>query len=59
MTIFLNNNPLANSQGDFAIQMTNSANNECLQLVGETIVTVPENSTIQLRNNSGFNKQKL
>ena len=39
--------------------MTNSANNECLQLVGETIVTVPENSTIQLRNNSGFNKQKL
>jgi len=59
MTIFLNNNPLANSQGDFAIQMTNSANNECLQLVGETIVTVPENSTIQLRNNSGFNKQKI
>ena len=40
ITIFLNNNPLANSQGDFAIQMNTSSNNECLQLVGETIVTV-------------------
>ncbi|EJS68266.1 hypothetical protein [Bacillus cereus] len=59
ITIFLNNNPLANSQGDFAFQMNTSSNNECLQLVGETIVTVPANSTLQLRNNSGFNKQGI
>mgnify|MGYP003775691251 CR=1 FL=1 len=59
ITIFLNNNPLADSQGDFAIQMNTSSNNECLQLVGETIVTVPANSTLQLRNNSGFNRQSI
>ncbi|ETT77663.1 preprotein translocase [Bacillus mycoides] len=59
ITIFLNNNPLANSQGDFAFQMNTSSNNECLQLVGETIVTVPANSTLQLRNNSGFNHQSI
>lgn len=43
MTIFLNNNPLANSQGDFAFQMNTSSNNECLQL----------------KNNSGFNRQSI
>ncbi|ALQ67799.1 hypothetical protein [Bacillus thuringiensis] len=59
MTIFLNNNPLANSQGDFAFQMNTSSNNECLQLVGETIVTVPANATLQLKNNSGFNRQSI
>ena len=59
MTIFLNNNPLANSQGDFAFQMNTSSNNECLQLAGETIVTVTANSTLQLKNNSGFNHQSI
>ncbi|MGF9855038.1 hypothetical protein [Bacillus paramobilis] len=59
MTIFLNNNPLANSQGDFAFQMNTSSNNECLQLAGETIVTVPANATLQLKNNSGFNHQSI
>ena len=38
--------------------MNTSSNNECLQLVGETIVTVPANSTLQLRNNS-FNHQSI
>lgn len=59
ITIFLNNNPLANSQGNFALQMNTSSNNECLQLVGETIVTVPANSTLQLKNNSAFNNQSI
>ncbi|UKS62285.1 preprotein translocase [Bacillus toyonensis] len=43
ITIFLNNNPLANSQGDFALQMNTSSNNEYLQL----------------KNNSGFNNQSI
>ncbi|MED0932921.1 preprotein translocase [Bacillus mobilis] len=59
MTIFLNDNPLANSQGDFAFQMNTSSNNECLQLAGETIITVTANSTLQLKNNSDFNRQSI
>ncbi|WP_459500827.1 preprotein translocase [Bacillus sp. C1] len=59
ITIFLNNNPLANSQGSFALQLNNSSTNECHQLVGETIIKVPANSTLQLRNNSSFNNQNI
>jgi hypothetical protein len=55
----LNGAPLANSQGNFGIQIDNPTNLGCSQLSGEILVFIPANSTLQLINNSSFNGQNI
>lgn len=61
VSVFLNDSiiPIANAQATFAIQLNNSTELGCFQLVGEAIISVPANSTLQLKNHSIFNRQDI
>ncbi|GGE56162.1 preprotein translocase [Priestia taiwanensis] len=52
ISIFLNGARLANAQGEFALQINDPDETGCHQLSGETIISIPANSTIQLVNNN-------
>jgi len=52
ISILLNNNLIPNFKATFSILIQDLEDVDCDQLTGETILSIPANSTIQLINNS-------
>jgi hypothetical protein len=52
ISLLLNNQPLPNAQDDFGILIRDNEFTGCTPIVGEVIVSIPANSTLQLINTS-------
>jgi hypothetical protein len=59
VSVFLNNVKVPNTQTTFGLVNPDPQDTGCYELVGEAIITVPANSTLQLRNDSFFNNQNI
>ncbi|MEK4604750.1 exosporium leader peptide-containing protein [Bacillus sp. FSL L8-0099] len=52
ISILLNNSLIPNFKATFGLSILDSEDVDCAQLIGDTILSVPANSTLQLINNS-------
>ncbi|PGV59440.1 exosporium leader peptide [Bacillus cereus] len=52
ISILLNNNPIPNAKATFGLFISDAKDLDCSQLAGETILSIPANSTLQLINDN-------